>query len=143
MRLCSVVGCDRKYRSLGFCVVHYNRFRIHGDASANVPIGKPRGGARRGVYVAANGYAMETVGKGRGVRKFVHRIVMESIIGRPLLPEETVHHKNGERADNRPENLELWSSRQPKGQRIQDKVAWAQELLALYEPAETWIGGGC
>jgi len=34
--------------------------------------------------------------------------------------------------DNRESNLELWSSSQPKGQRVEDKVAWAREILALY-----------
>lgn len=63
-----------------------------------------------------------------------HRAAMSAALGRALLDEETVHHINGVRNDNRPENLELWSSRHPKGQRVSDKVAWAKELLALYEP---------
>lgn len=63
-----------------------------------------------------------------------HRIVMEEMIGRFLLPEETVHHKNGIRHDNRPENLELWASRQPKGQRVSDLIAWAEEILSIYKP---------
>ena len=61
-----------------------------------------------------------------------HRYVMEQDIGRPLLPEEEVHHLNGDRLDNRIENLELWSSSQPAGQRVEDKVAWAKEILSLY-----------
>lgn len=48
------------------------------------------------------------------------------------MEHETVHHKNGDRGDNRLTNLELWSSSQPAGQRIEDKVAWAKEILALY-----------
>jgi len=58
---------------------------------------------------------------------------MEQHLGRALLPEESVHHINGVRHDNRLENLELWSSSHPAGQRVSDKVAWAREILALYE----------
>lgn len=61
-----------------------------------------------------------------------HRLVIEKRLGRYLTPEETVHHVNGVRTDNRPENLELWSSRQPKGQRVSDLLSWANEILALY-----------
>lgn len=62
-----------------------------------------------------------------------HRVVMEEILGRPLHADETVHHKNGDRGDNRPENLELWVSRHPPGQRVEDMVTFAKEILARYE----------
>ena len=61
-----------------------------------------------------------------------HRYVMEQSIGRRLRSEETVHHVNGIRTDNKLENLELFSSRHGPGQRVVDKVQFAIEILTLY-----------
>jgi len=61
-------------------------------------------------------------------------MVMAGQLGRPLLSEETVHHRNGDRLDNRPGNLELWSTAQPKGQRIPDKLTFALELVRTCDP---------
>ena len=54
---------------------------------------------------------------------FEHILVAEDLLGRYLRDGETVHHRNGVRDDNRPENLELWTSPQPSGIRVSDAIA--------------------
>src|SRR6185369_6324520 len=76
----------------------------------------------------AEGYRLISV-EGQTVRE--HRQVMQQLLGRPLRSDESVHHRNGDRADNRISNLELWSRYQPSGQRVEDKVQWAREIISL------------
>lgn len=99
---------------------------------------------RRSYFVAAahrqtnsSGYVLIFVGKDYpGVNRhgyvLEHRKVMEDHLGRPLTPDENVHHKNGDRTDNQLGNLELWTRSQPSGQRVADKIAWAKDFLTLY-----------
>lgn len=68
-----------------------------------------------------------------GARVLEHRAVMERLLGRELLPGESVHHKNGQRDDNRPANLELRVSYHPHGQTVPDLLAWAHEILERYD----------
>jgi HNH endonuclease len=63
---------------------------------------------------------------------FEHILVIEQRLGRFLHEDESVHHLNGVRDDNREENLELWVRPQPSGIRAKDALAWAWKIIERY-----------
>lgn len=129
---CDVEGCDRKHYSKGLCNPHWSRLRSSGDVQAEKPITRLSAGGRIKDH---QGYILVWTGK---KHEREHRVMMEKHLGRKLYPKESVHHKNGIKDDNRIENLELWSSSHPSGQRVVDKIAWAKEFLALHVKDELY-----
>jgi hypothetical protein len=129
-------ACGRASHSQGLCRAHHQRLRKHGDVLANIPIRSAQGEG-----CISHGYVKVPVPKAlrhltngdTGVGE--HRLVMAMHLGRPLRADEVVHHVNGDRTDNRLENLELWSTAHPKGQRIDDKIDFALTMLRRYAPA--------
>ncbi len=123
-KTCSVEGCERIPVTKSLCSAHYRRTQREG-----IFLGPIKSIGQKGLgYITSEGYRCV------GGRK-QHRIVMEKTLGRPLLKNEHVHHLNGDKADNQPENLELWVGRQqPRGVRVVDRIRDAVEVLRFYAP---------
>jgi hypothetical protein len=132
---CAVTACDRRAERRGLCRTHANRKRKFGDVQADKPIREIAGAGyvHHGYRVVPVAADLRHLTPGE-TSVAEHRLVMAQLLGRPLTADESVHHRNGDRLDNRPENLELWSRWQPTGQRVVDKVAYAVELLQRYLP---------
>lgn len=96
-------------------------------------------GNYKGRSITTQGYVILTLEDGKRHpnaqatgRILEHIKVMSDFLGRPLEKGEEVHHKNGNRADNRIENLELWTRSHPTGVRVTDLYEWATNYIERY-----------
>jgi hypothetical protein len=127
---CDFPGCAKRHFALGYCQGHWRQLRL---GRALTPLRE-----KLGRHID-RGYVLVFEPKHPNARKdgYVaeHIKVMAAKLGRPLHRFEEVHHKNGIRHDNRPDNLELWArSMQPPGARVSDLIDHAVRILTLYRP---------
>jgi hypothetical protein len=152
--MCKINGCNLKQRRKGLCNKHYAEYRgfpcsvegcnefsvgknlcsLHWQRKkANLPMDYKK---NKKTYISSDGYVVEYmpghIQADKGGKVLQHRRLYSDLIGRRLHSYENIHHKNGDRKDNRIENLELWVKRQPSGQRVEDLVKWAKWILLEY-----------
>lgn len=107
----------RRMRQAGVPIRH------GGDATRGTQAGPKNPNWKDGITRRTSGYILE---RRNGKQQFQHRLVAESVLGRPLRPGECVHHKNGIKSDNRPENLEVLSSHAEHMKRHSDPLTMSE-----------------
>jgi hypothetical protein len=127
---CTFPGCTRKHQRGGLCTGHATQ-RQRGQ-----PLRRLGGEGR---WVDPKGYVwircpVPGHPNAKSKRGWIaeHVWVMSQVLGRPIRQGESVHHKNNIKHDNRPENLELWHTHQPRGASVEDTLRWARWFLAEY-----------
>ena len=130
---CCIAGCGQLPFRKRLCNMHYRRIRKSGNSGPpeRLKAEYVGGPVNSSGYVLLSGYRDHPNSQSNG-KILEHVLVMSKMVGRPIMAGETVHHKNGIRTDNRPDNLELWVSRHPPGQRLEDIRKFVSEFIHEY-----------
>jgi len=84
-------------------------------------------------HITKNGYRLIYVD---GQQTPEHRHVMKAMLGHELPDGCTVHHRDLNKLNNAPDNLELWASVHPKGARVLDLIDYARMIIETFSPDE-------
>lgn len=137
---CLQKDCSRPQYSTKVDYCHLHKRRLDRGASSPEGVGRGRPGVARGkksnlgYYITSGGYRKIRLDGVVGDSAWVleHRHAMEQKLGRKLLSGENVHHIDGNKLNNNISNLELWASFQPSGQRVEDLLKYAYEIIERY-----------
>lgn len=105
MKKCQIANCNNGSRAKGFCPMHYARFKGYNKVELEAPNSNSAHHGD-GWLIDKDGYK-QIFRNGKYVRE--HRLVMERTLGRKLNSNELVHHKDKNKLNNNPDNLELMS----------------------------------
>jgi hypothetical protein len=131
---CKWESCNRKAIAKGYCDNHYQQLRRGEDLRDLREVNSPEWGSGRIVGGYHHIYRPDHPNANGDGYVATNRFVMSEHLGRALLSQETVHHKDLNKLNNDIDNLELWASIHPKGARVSDLVEYAESLLRLYAP---------
>lgn len=136
-KACNVPGCDRPHDSNGFCGMHAQRFRRYGDPQHVTSNEQFRENCRQAA-LAYKDAKPDTYRKRNS--RHEHRVVAESMLGRPLLRGEIVHHIDGNKHNNAPENLQVMT--QADHLRLHHAEMWHARKIKNGYPIKTTSSDG-